>query len=281
MHEQSDPTASSSAGRVTDRLDTQEVAESAPSGASTGYWHDRNRLLALLLIGLGLAMLLSNIGRLPFSFGSLGRTTTYGVEVPLDDIKAAQVRIDWGSAPFQLNAGGSGYLVAGSVEARREPEVKVEHDDDSAEVTIRDSRRIWPFGASTGAYGHLLLDPTAIFRLEFNLGSGPAEIDLSKVRVSQLELDAGSGSVELRLPAQGTTQASLDAGSGSLNIALPRGGEARVELDRGSGSFSAGDRLRQVEGDRDDAVYQTLGYDAAPNRIDIKIDGGSGSINIR
>jgi hypothetical protein len=87
----------------------------------------------------------------------------------------------------------------------------------------------------------------------------------------------------MTLPASGRQTIDLDSGSGSVTLYLPSSTEARIDLDSGSGSFNvSGDRFRHLSGDDpDDGIWETEGYGDAANRIDLNIDGGSGSIRIR
>ncbi len=253
----------------------------APALARPTPRHDRNRWLAFLLIGLGVAMLLANLGRFPFSLGSFERTQTYGVDISLDGVEMARLHVDWGSGPLQLSGGDGRYIVRGSVEGKREPDVEVDDGGDLVEVTIDDGDDGWLFRSSGGASGHLLLGSAVPYHLALELGSGQAGLDLSDVRVEELELDASSGSVALVLPNHGPGSVAIDGGSGSVAIRLSPDLEARIVVDQGSGSFDPGERLEQIEGDEDDQIYETPGYASSSAGIEVEIDGGSGAITIR
>jgi hypothetical protein len=267
-----------SEGRITQRL-------YPPAGTRTSEAPPRNdhtRVLAFVLIGLGLAMLASNVAQLPWE---QGRERTYEVTAPLEDATVARVRFEWGSGSLRLGtAPGSDELVWGSADATRALVVDArdyENDDEQGtDVAVRPRSMGW-FGGFSSASSTLLLNEQPRYDLlVFDLESGSANLDLSQLDVRELKLDAGSGSVEMQLPSRGATEGEFDVGSGSLNMMLPPDVEARIVLDKGNGSFSAGDRLKLVE-EGENAVYQTPNYDEdAEQRIELDIEGGSGSIVI-
>jgi hypothetical protein len=57
---------------------------------------------------------------------------------------------------------------------------------------------------------------------------------------------------------------------------------ARVMIDHGSGTFRFFEdtRLRQVEGDHDEGVFQTPDFDPDQEHIQLEIESGSGAVII-
>lgn len=120
------------------------------------------------------------------------------------------------------------------------------------------------------------------YDLWMDTGSGSCDLDLSRFTVNYLNLDSGSGSVHLKLPAASKFDGELNTGSGSVTIDVPNGVGVRVTLDSGSGSFQPDARFTLVSGKRDgDGVWETKNYASADYKIDLTIDQGSGSIQIR
>jgi hypothetical protein len=119
-------------------------------------------------------------------------------------------------------------------------------------------------------------------QLELDCGSGPGDLDLSRLQIDELALDCGSGPVDLELPSAGSPNVTIDGGSGPVDITLPEGVGARVVLDSGSGPFLADQRFRLVDGEyRGDGIWETNGYGAAQYSVLMEIDQGSGPISIR
>jgi hypothetical protein len=147
------------------------------------------------------------------------------------------------------------------------------------------------------------LSPDVETELRVDISSGSANLDLSEALLSRLDLDGGSGSLTLSLPGgdysvdhnagsgstrmtlaqNGRQEINVEGGSGSMTFDVPAGMEARVEVQGGSGGFSVDrDQFMQVSGDQnDEGVWETAGYDDAPDRVNLIIDIGSGSVRIR
>jgi hypothetical protein len=126
------------------------------------------------------------------------------------------------------------------------------------------------------------VSPNVPLDLALDAGSGRCDLDLTGLQIEYFSLDSGSGSVDLVLPSGGTFDARIASGSGRLVVVLPESVGMQVQLDSGSGAFRADERFRLVDGDRgDDGMWETEDFRSAEHRIMLKIDQGSGSINIR
>ncbi len=266
------------AGRSTEQLYSGEAG--VPRRIPPVPRHDGRRLLAFLLIGLGLAMLMGNIAG-PFAGSRRGDRND---SLPaVGEVKSASVDIRWGAGSLDLGAAGAGdQLVSGSAVREQNVRLDVDRDESEVDISIDSGGRGWFFGRGTGASGDVRFNSAPTYEFDIRTGLGSAAVDLSRLRVSELELRSGVGSVDLRLPAQGPLHGELRTGVGSIDITLPPNVEARVEVHKGAGSFDAGGRLRPVEGERGNAaVYQTPGFTNARAAIDLEIRGGLGSVAIR
>ncbi len=246
-------------------------------------------LLILMLIGGAVAVVFfaQNIPALS-NLTQPAEWRTRHIEYSLGDVERGSVDIDWTSMPGYLSAlGDSPNLIEGDITYRGELIFDVHVRGDQADVEL-DSHFSGPwfgsfdFGRRAGERWDVGLSPDVLFDLTLDAGSGSCDFDLTGLQVSDLFLDVGSGSVDLALPTGSTFEARFDGGSGSLDIILPESVGARVVLDSGSGSFRPDERFRLVEGERDDdGVWETGNFDTAEQTIVLRIDQGSGSINIR
>jgi len=116
--------------------------------------------------------------------------------------------------------------------------------------------------------------PTA---LHINGGLGSATLDLSELVLPSLTIDTGLGSLNVTTPKSGATSMQLKGGMGSANIKIPDGVVARIRTSGGIGSINVNTSRFPKIGD----VYQSADYATGANKIDIQIDGGMGSINVR
>jgi hypothetical protein len=116
--------------------------------------------------------------------------------------------------------------------------------------------------------------PTSI---DVNAGVGEMTLDLSGLTLTSLAIDAGVGSTTITLPSTGGYSVNLSAGVGTVDITLPAGVEARVNFDGGLSGLDADSRFEKIG----DGIWQTAGYSASDNRVEINIDSGLGSVTIR
>jgi hypothetical protein len=80
------------------------------------------------------------------------------------------------------------------------------------------------------------------------------------------------------LPARaGRTRAEVKGGLASVNMIVPQGVAARIQLQTGlTGNNIDTNRFPLVGG-----VYQSSDYDSAVNKVDIFVEGGMGSFDVR
>lgn len=247
-------------------------------------------VLILILAGMviGLAFFAEQVPAL-VELTQSSKLLSKHVEHPIEKVESAKVTIDWNSAPGYLSAlGDSRNLIEADVDYHGELAFRVTDTNGRAEVvldsyfqgvTFRFSQ--WNFG-NANAKWDVKLNPAVAYDLWMDTGSGSCDLDLSRFTVNYLNLDSGSGSVHLKLPAASKFDGELNTGSGSVTIDVPNGVGVRVTLDSGSGSFQPDARFTLVSGKRDgDGVWETKNYASADYKIDLTIDQGSGSIQIR
>jgi hypothetical protein len=84
---------------------------------------------------------------------------------------------------------------------------------------------------------------------------------------------------EITLSGNGRHTINLAVNAGAVTLHLPSDTALRVQLDRDLGSFSANnDRLRRVDGQEN--VWQTVGYETTPDRVDLTIHISLGSVTL-
>jgi hypothetical protein len=132
----------------------------------------------------------------------------------------------------------------------------------------------------SNGYVNSQLSDLNLTRLVMNGGNGTLEATLPDGNYD-IKVDGGNGRIEVLLPAGGRPEMELNGGNGSITLTLPASMEARVQFDRGRGAIEADSRFSLISGDRDKGVYQTGGYDNAPDRILILLDSGNGRVSIQ
>jgi hypothetical protein len=186
---------------------------------------------------------------------------------------AGRVIVTGGAGPSELLSGAFG----GGVEYR------TRREGDSLDVELRVPRvdwfpAPWMWGPGREREWSFRLNDGVPLALGLRTGANDMRLDLSSTRVTDLRLDTGASSTEILLPAQaGRTRVDVRAGAASLTLRVPDGVAARIRAAGGASDFDV-DRARFP---RADGSYQSADYDTAPNRVEITIQIGAGSVEIR
>lgn len=205
--------------------------------------------------------------------------TTMNVSQGLEGASRAVVRVSSGVATLRITSGTpSGVLASGSVRPASRERV-----DDSFSVvggtatlqllTQQTGPNLMPIGGS-GRW-KLALTEQVPMTLDIDTGVGEAVVDLSGVQLERLTLNTGVGAVSLVLPGQRRYDATISTGVGAATIRIPQGMAARIVVSRGVGAVSVPDKFERA-GD----VFTTPGYDTAVNRVEMRLTGGVGAINV-
>lgn len=254
------------------------------------------QLWPLILIVLGLNYLLrDNPLRLPVIAGVavLGAVALIGwnarpgaagselqISIPLQGTPRAEINLRTGVTKLELTSGGSAeLLVSGTARLlpgeRLEPSTRTEGD--LSVVNLRSEGNV-SGGNFRGNRGwELALSPVPLLSINLESGVGESELNLSGLRLERLQVQSGVGSLRVELPAQGSYSANLQGGVGQIRVDLPDSLEARIQVSRGLGGLELPSGLTRI----DDNTYQTPGYNTAPNRVDLRVSGGVGQVEIR
>ncbi len=181
------------------------------------------------------------------------------VEIPLQADTFADIRVAHGAG--ELNITGSarpGMLVDGT--AVGGAEVELERKPDRTKVKLRANNDFF-FG----------ITPANFHGLNWNLGL-TTEIPL------RLKLETGASSTEITMPAAaGATQAEIKCGAAGVKIQVPGGVAARIRIKSGmAGIMVDPARFPAVMGG-----YESPDFATAANKIDLNVETGMGSIEIR
>lgn len=115
--------------------------------------------------------------------------------------------------------------------------------------------------------------------LKVNGGAGILDFDLSDLRVLDLDFDSGVGAAKLTLPAAaGRIKVNISGGVGTLTILIPEGVAASIRTTGGIGAISV-NRSRFPR--TDERRYESPDYSTAENKIDLRVNGGVGTIAVR
>ena len=206
------------------------------------------------------------------------------ISIPLDSASRATVRFHHGAGQLQVNAGTvGGDLITGSFGGGLDERVRRVGGEVEADLRVPknlSSRLLVP---GLWRWGRTLdwtvgLSPEIPLALEFETGAGKTELDLTKLLVNDLRVQTGASSTQITLPENaGLTQVKIGAGAAEIGIRVPETVAASIRIAGALSDIQVDeDRFPRMSGG-----YQSADYETAPNRTEITIEMGVGSVRIR
>ncbi len=238
---------------------------------------------AIIILVLWIALVVGAIG-LAYAGGGLpgaGARITDPLSQPLGDIKSATVDLNIGisrTAVASLGADSTDLLQGSFTHAAGSQVVKafnVVGSDGRLALKEEGSSAIF-FGGGNSRLD-IGLNPQIPIALRVNSGVGRVSLDLAGLNIFSLAVDGGVGSIDIAAPKSGVSTMRVNGGLGSITITIPQGVAARIRVGSGLGGVRVDDSRFPKFGD----VYQSADFSSAANRINLEVDGGVGSINIR
>lgn len=198
--------------------------------------------------------------------------------IPAGEAKSADVTLKMGAGSLRLE-GGAAELFEGTFRFRREryrPEIDYRVFAERGELIVRHRPRLGFFNSGRNSWEVRLHDGLPI-SLKIDMGAGESDIDLRRMNLERLDIDMGVGemTLDLRGPWTRDCAVAIDGGVGSGRIYLPTEVGVRVHVDGGLGSIhTTGLQKRE-------AYYVNDAYGRAPVTLDIRVDAGIGSLELR
>jgi hypothetical protein len=267
-----------------------------------GVWGTLFRLWPVLLIALGLDLM---VGRRSFAITALialtmlvvlgaaiwydGAWARRGILLPTNTIQQSLSGATRGDVTLQLGVGElrlsametPNGLISGNVYSGRGMGVRQLFDvrDDTAFMTLQQEagNRVgsWNVNAADERWD-LQLNPTVPLRLSLDTGAGVTRADLRELTITDLTVNSGVGQIDLTLPESGRLSGTINGGIGETIVTIPPDVGARLTIQRGLGD------VRTPPGfTRNGDIYQSPGYAEASDRVDLRISGGIGAIEVR
>ena len=204
-------------------------------------------------------------------------------EIPLGNVEEATVSLDPALGYLLVDAlpKGSNVLLRGEIRPFSGEKIGKTVDISGTRATI-DLRTegviVAPFfgGWSDQPSWDLALHPEVATDLFVDFGVGKAELDLQDLQIGEIHVEQGLGQMILLLPSADNMDINLDGGIGEIRVVIPKDVGVRLRAGVGIGNV-------QVPSDftRDGDFYLSPGYAAAENQIEMVIDLGIGSVQVR
>lgn len=218
-----------------------------------------------ILVALGVWFLVGAL--LPFGAGPNEQLT-----IPLAGASEAAVRIRFGAGELDIGPAASGNLVdgqfVGGVVRRDHGPGRVDLEQDTSfGLPWLDGRSAWTVGLATDVPLDLRLDT----------GAARSRLDLTDMRVRNLELRTGASETRVRLPrAAGVTSVRAETGAANLIVEVPPDVAARIRSRMALGSS----QIDEARFPRTASGFESPGFETAPNRVDLDLQGGVGSVRV-
>jgi hypothetical protein len=259
----------------------------------------RGRLFwGVIIITAGVLLLLDRLGLLPVGFGAIfwplvlialgvsflfgpvfGRRSmrTQQLSVPLENSTSAEIKLNHGAGRLQLRATDMpGVILEGSF--RGETNQSVNRSGTTAHVKLSSEVVIVPFMGHYDRSWDIGVARSLPIKLHLQGGASDNHLDLTDLQVTDLDIETGASSTQVRLPAAaGFTRVEVESGAASVNLSVPAGVAARIHTSGGLSSISV-DTQRFP---RTNDYYQSPDYEMAANRIEMHLEMGVGSIEVR
>jgi hypothetical protein len=251
------------------------------------------RIPWVTLLGISLVVLALGIGATSYSSARTepielrGRT----IDTNLEGASQAAVTVRFGAGELRIApmvGAAQGQLASmtyagGEAESLR-PSYSVSGGIARLEYRLdgwRGGQSFGPFFGSNVDHNRMqvLLNPAVpITALTVQGGASTAELDLRDLRIENLDMAIGAATTQVRLPRSGRTDVHISGGAATLGIEVPDGVSARVTHKGGLSTLEVDeDRFPSVGNNR----YQSPDFETANNRVDITIESGLTTVEVR
>ena len=208
-----------------------------------------------------------------------GSGFTEQVNIPLEGAGRAKIRINHGAGRFHIQGDAQPEaLVNGSFGGGLRTITR--RDADLLEVHLRSSENWFPgmWFPGDSLDWKFQLNNTVPIKLSLNTGASESEINLTGLQVTDLRLQTGASSTSITMPdGAGLTNVVIEAGVASVSVRIPVGVAGRIRSRSGLASVNVDkNRFPYQEG-----AYQSVDYATVVNKVDILIQAGLGSIEVK
>ena len=196
------------------------------------------------------------------------------------EAKSVEVELRMGAGELRLTGAAQEALLEATFRFNRErlrPEVDYRVSGDTGVLRVGTRRHPGIYFGNVRNDWDLRLGKARPVDLSLNLGAGESRLDLRGLDLSGVDVDMGVGEMRLDIsgPHTRSFRVKINGGIGSATVYLPDDVGVRARVHGGLGSISY--RGLRKEGH----LYTNDAYGKSPITIDLEIDGGIGSIDLR
>lgn len=126
--------------------------------------------------------------------------------------------------------------------------------------------------------------PAGVSNAEIEGGVGILDLHIPDDAKSTLEMDLSAGATNVYI-GKADVKAEIEGGVGNCTVIVPADAAVRLRADSGLGNIVVPETLKPVEFESEfiseSGIWETAGYVFAVNKIDLRYEGGVGSLIIQ
>jgi hypothetical protein len=199
--------------------------------------------------------------------------------IPLQGAARAEATFRMSAGGLIMRGGAESNLMIANFRYNRpqwEPRIDNRVSGDVARLFVEQRRSGFVTGSGRNNWEIRLSDRIPL-EIRLDLGAGKASVDLSALNVTRFDVNMGVGSLDLDVSGPRTQNliGRIKGGVGHAIIELPSDIGVRVRVEGGLGSIHGAGFIREK---RD---YQNEAYGKSAVSIDLDVEAGIGSIDLR
>jgi hypothetical protein len=196
----------------------------------------------------------------------------------LEGATEAEVELKIGTASLTLGALGKPDLLAeGTLRLGKEEELHqtLTREGGSVVLELSQEGELFSLFSDEDPSWEIRLSPALPLTLTIDAGVGESAVDLTGLAIRRLRVHTGVGRTTVVLPAKGSFEARVEGGVGETIVRIPANLSAQIRASSGLGALEVSDAYP-----RDGEIFRSPGYDAAADRVDLRVSGGVGRVAI-
>jgi hypothetical protein len=199
--------------------------------------------------------------------------------IPLEGSARAQVRLSHGAGHLSISAGAGGDDLAegdfaGGLDLRTRRQAEL------LEAELRSPSRGWGWWdwGGRGLEWNVRFNQQVPLTLRLETGASESHLDFSDLQLSDLNLQTGASFTQITLPAHAVyTRVKISGGAASIKLRLPAGVSASIRYSSGFASLDVDQGRFPKSGN----LYQSPDFAIAQNKVELMIEVGAASVEIR
>lgn len=246
--------------------------------------------LVLLIVLLPLAGLAVSFGSIGSRWSDATRAgpdrLTSTLRQTMNGASSASVRIEYGVGALDVGplptSAGDDALAEGQVFGHGSAGFDSRYDVRDGRGTLRIASRNGDGMADAGRLD-LRLNRSVPLDLQVEAGVADTTLNLADLKVSNLTLETGVSRTRVVLPSHGQTTARIEGGASAITLEIPPGVAAQISVDDSANVLQIDEsRFPSVTGgSRDRREYRSPNFDAAPDRVTIRLNVGASRVVVQ